>query len=254
MTCRQTSLAILLLAATNAGWAQQGPIETDRPDQTESTGITPVGHLQAEHGVALERDGGVSLIAHPSTLIKLGLTERFEFRGVIEPVTMSADGAPTVQGLLPMEFGFKLGLWRSDDGESALSFIGHAQMPRLASRAFRGSRVAPLMRFTAATPLGGDWRLGVNVGAEWDGGGGPTTAIYTCAVGSSLSESVGWYGEVYGFVPEDGTASDHRINGGMTWLLNDDVQLDTALGFGLASSPAPWFVGVGVSYRFALLR
>ncbi len=232
---------------------QVGSIETDRPDQTESTALTPVGHLQVEHGVAYEREGGVSIVAHPSTLFKIGVASRFEARAVVEPVTVAADGAPTVGGILPMEFGFKAGLWQSDDEASAVSFILHLQMPHLASSSFRTSRVAPLARLTAATPLAEDWELGVNLGMEWDGGGGPTAAIYTAAVGSSITNAIGWYGEVYGFVPDDGSGSDHRVNGGVTWLVNDDLQLDAALGMGINTEPKPWFIGVGVSYRLAVL-
>jgi hypothetical protein len=153
-----------------------------------------------------------------------------------------------------MEFGFKAGLWRSEDEATAVSFIMHLQIPHLASSAFRTSHVAPLMRLTAATPLAEGLNLGVNLGMEWDGGGGPTSAIYTAAIGASLTETMGWYGEVYGFIPDDGSRSDHRVNGGVTWLLNDDLQLDAALGVGVTGEPKPWFVGVGVSYRFALLR
>lgn len=251
---RLARISFFLLMIVSAGWAQLDPIETDRPDQTESTAITPGGYLQAEHGVAFGKESGVSLIAHPSTLLKYGVSERWEARWVVEPVTMSSQGAPTTRGLLPMEFGFKSLLWTKDDGTAALSFIAHLQMPHLASSAFRGTRTAPLVRFTGFTELGGDWRLGVNAGVEWDAGGGPATAIYTAAVGSSITESTGWYGEVYGFLPFETLPADHRINGGATYLLNEDLQLDAALGVGLSSTPAPWFVGVGVSYRFAVLR
>ncbi len=247
------SVVFVLCLVTGTGVAQIEPIQTDRPDQTESTAITPVGFMQAEHGLAFEKEGGVSLIAHPSTLIKYGISERWEFRWVVEPVTMSSEGAPTIRGLLPMEFGTKVSLWNEDDGSSALSFIVHVQMPHLASSAFRGTRAAPLARFTWFTELGGDWRLGVNAGMEWDAGGGPASSIYTAAIGSSLTESIGWYGEVYGSLPLETFPADHRINGGIAYLINEDVQLDAALGVGLSSSPAPWFAGVGVSYRFSLL-
>ncbi len=250
-----SKLRLAVVISMGVQWhamAQLGAIETDRPDQTESTALTPTGHLQIEHGVAYEREGRVSLIAHPSTLMKVGLHDRFEARVVVEPVTQAADGIPAVGGILPMEFGFKAGLWLSDDGGSVVSLIAHLQVPHLASSAFRTSRVAPLVRLTAATPLGDAWKLGVNAGLEGDGGGGSATAIYTAAVGTSLTESVGWYGEGYGFIPVDGSSSDHRVNSGFTWLLNDDLQLDAAIGVGLTTTPAPWFVGVGASYRLSI--
>lgn len=247
-------MVVVSLSMPSLAMAQSGSIETDRPDQTESTGLATVGHLQLEHGVAYEREGGVALVAHPSTLFRIGVTERFEARAVLEPVTMAADGSPSVGGVRPMEFGFKAGLWRSDDGASAVSLVAHLQLPHLASPSFRGSRAAPLMRLTAATPLGENWKLGVNAGMEWDVGGGPASAIYTAAVGSSLTDAIGWYGEVYGFIPDDGSASDHRVNAGITWLLNDDLQLDAAVGMGMTTVPKPWFIGIGISYRFALTK
>jgi hypothetical protein len=230
------------------------PLRPTGQIQTEAISLSSAKHVQGEDGVASEREGGMSLVAHHSTLLRFGVSDRLEVRTVLEPVTMSSYGAPTIRGILPMEFGFKAGLWRSDDGASALSFIAHLQLPHLASAVFKRSRAAPLIRMTAATPLGENWRLGVTAGIEWDAGGGPAVAIYTAALGSSLTEDVGWYGEVYGFVSEDGTASDHRINGGVTWLANDDLQLDAALGLGLTTNPKPWFVGVGISYRFAFTK
>src|ERR1041384_8037473 len=63
---------------------QEGRMETDRPDQTESPFITKKKYIQAEFGFNVERFAGLTTIVHPTTLWKYGVCNRFEFRLITE--------------------------------------------------------------------------------------------------------------------------------------------------------------------------
>ena len=40
------------------------------------------------------------------------------------------------------------------------------------------------------------------------------------------------------------------MNGGITWVLQPDLQLDASAGFGLNDRAADFFLGCGLSFRF----
>lgn len=71
--------------------------------------------------------------------------------------------------------------------------------------------------------------------------------IYTIAYGYSISDRFGVYAEVYGDFPEDGVAS-HSWDGGFTYLVKDNLQLDILVGSGIENSQK-LLLGGGVSFR-----
>lgn len=57
------------------------PIQTDRPDQTESSSLVPKKYLQTELGFAYELNHtNEANLEHPAILLKYGLSNRFECR------------------------------------------------------------------------------------------------------------------------------------------------------------------------------
>jgi hypothetical protein len=53
--------------------------------------------------------------------------------------------------------------------------------------------------------------LAYNLGAEWNGETGEQTYIYTLTTGISLTDKLGCYTEIYGFIPKE-NQSDHRFD------------------------------------------
>jgi hypothetical protein len=71
------------------------------------------------------------------------------------------------------------------------------------------------------------------------------------AVGVSLSEQWGAYCEYYGFYTYARAvdAPEHFINGGITYLVNNNLQLDWRVGTGLNDNSEDLFAGAGLSVR-----
>ena len=65
-------------------------------------------------------------------------------------------------------------------------------------------------------------------------------------IGSRLNGYVEYFSEL----KTGGVADLHLINGGFTFLANDDLALDLWAGGGLNDAAPEWRVGVGVSWRF----
>jgi hypothetical protein len=75
------TMVVAWMSCTAAHADPVGPVDTDRPDQTESSTLLPPRHLQLEFGVQYTNDGSASrTLESPATLIRLGVIERLELR------------------------------------------------------------------------------------------------------------------------------------------------------------------------------
>ncbi len=75
-------LVTAFLLFSGFGFAQElEPIQTDRPDQTETPALTPKGMFQVETGFSVQKnDENSQTNLLPSTLWKYGVNENFELR------------------------------------------------------------------------------------------------------------------------------------------------------------------------------
>ena len=68
----------------------------------------------------------------------------------------------------------------------------------------------------------------------------------------SLTDRLGAYVEWYALFPHsaDTAKPENYLNGGFTFLINDNFQLDAFSGLGLNSAADDYFVGVGAVIRY----
>lgn len=236
---------ILGMLPVNSYGQDLSPIQLDRPDQTECPFITPQKYIQVENGFTLENSvGSMQSISFPTSLWKYGVNEKFELRLITELATENRQ-----TGLKPITLGFKSSLFEENGIIPKTSFIGHITSSRLGSNAFRTTYIAPSFRFTMLHTLSNKVSLAYNVGAEWNGEIPQQVYIYTLTTGVGLTEKLGCYAEIYGFVPNLDEA-DHRIDGGLTYLLSNDFIVDFSGGIGLINSTLKNYMSLGISYRF----
>jgi len=228
-------------------------IQLDRPDQTECPYITPKNYIQVENGLTVENNIGSSqTISHPTSLWKYGVNDKFELRLITELVTQKIDGNNTF-GLQPITIGFKTTLFEQQGILPKTSFIGHVTSSRLGSAVYHTPYIAPSFRFTMQHVISDKFSLSYNLGAEWDGRNTNATYIYTFTGGLGLTEKLGCYAELYGFLPEKQTP-DHRFDGGFTYLLHQDVMIDLSAGARFFQNIQTHYVSFGFSFRFNTRR
>lgn len=234
-------------------FAQQTPIQTDRPDQTECPFIVPARYLQVENGFLAEWKGGKQTgFTSPSTLWKYGVNDNWELRLLTEFVFTKENGKTTM-GLMPVAIGFKSNLCREKGIMPTISFIGHLTTRNAGSKKYATTYAAPSFRFTMAHTLSDQMTLGYNIGSEWDGESATPSYLYTVTTCISMGKKLGCYAEVFGFVRK-GTVPEHNIDGGFTYLVTPDLQLDMSGGTSIAGMEPAAYVSIGLSYRFRLAR
>jgi len=237
---------------------QEGRLETDRPDQTESPFITKKKYVQVEVGFNLERDNGYSAFVHPTILWKYGACSRFEFRVITEFVSVETpltvpDGNEIKTGILPIKIGGKISLWEEKGLLPKTSFIFHIAPSNIGSKKFYTSQWAPNCVFTMQHTLSENIGLGYNLGFELDGESGSPFWVYTISPGFNLGKSWYAYIEMFGAVKKN-DLPQHNIDGGFAYYLSENTKIDFSSGFGLTSSATDWYGAIGYSFRFNTIK
>jgi hypothetical protein len=262
---RRLALSLLAILAGGVPAAAQEPspaaappeLVTDRPDQTESAAVVPPGTVQLETGVDHAEEGGgpdAESDALGSTLLRVGLVEGLELRlgwGGWARDREAAGGE--VEGTADGEIGFKVALWEARGRRPQAALLGGVSLPVGADRLSSGRHDASL-RLSLAHDLPRGTSLGYNLGMAW--AGEESRLEYTAAFGFPLGPRVGGFVELFGdgLVDEPAggpsTGSAHAVDGGLTFLLRDRLQLDLAVGAGLTDQAPDRFLTAGLSVRW----
>jgi len=239
------ALAVLLVGLPL--YAQE--MLTDRPDQTETATVVPMGSVQVESGGAVEFDGPAEQRNRTtafSSLVRVGLLPTFELR-LNGAVLHHQTGATAASGIGDVAVGAKIAIAREFGDLPEMALVAEMTLP-VGGDEVRPHELLPLLRMAFSRSLGESSSLGLNLGAEWGEGDEPAQGFYTLSLGSELAEQIGGYVELFGSL---GAASPpaHSADGGFTWLLADRLQLDLSAGVGLSPAAPDYFVSAGVSFR-----
>ncbi|CAM2068772.1 Transporter [Sulfidibacter corallicola] len=240
---------------------QTPELVTDRPDQSESAEVVPVGSWQFEMGVARsESDPGIEFetTAFPQTLIRYGLNPNLELRigwdGVID-VETDAFGGNSDSGAGDTSLGVKWKLFDERGRRPQMAIVAGTNLTT-AEDGFGSDEFEPAVRLAFSSTLSDRLGLGYNLG--WsslrtdDGIDEHTLATvqYSMVLGIGVSDRVGAFIEAFGDVPASAPGGpSNSIDTGITVALSPLVQVDAAGGFGISDEADDWFATVGISFR-----
>lgn len=239
---------ILLLVSLPISSQQIKPLETDRPDQTETPSIVLKGMFQMESGFSCQKnDAETKSLVLPSSLWKYGVNDNFELRLITE-ISIEDNFEGKNFGLKPISVGCKIKISEEKGFWPKTSFIGHISVPNFASNKFKSEYFAPEFRFTMQHSLSSKSYLGYNLGAEWDGFSPQPTFIYTLVTGCTITNNLGAYVEVFGFSPQNEGAY-HSCAGGFTYLFSNNFMIDLSGGKGISKTAPLYYYALGISFR-----
>ena len=242
------------------------PLETDRPDFTESSSTVGRGVLQIESGYTFTHDeqAGTRTDTHSlgEFLFRYGLVHDWlELRLTVMPLverTEVRSRTETNGGVDDLVLGVKTWLTAQDAWRPEMALIGSLSVPTGSSA------------FTADEPLPGvNWLFGWDVDDRLATGGsaGAYRAVddddddyllttYSWTASYEFTDALRAYFEWFALVPHSSrtTETEHYLDGGPVYLLSKDVQLDLRAGVGLNDAAADLFTGVGLSVRLPLTR
>lgn len=235
-------------------------METDRPDFTEGTKTVEEGRVQVELGYLFTEfeEGDLEIEDHsfPETLLRYGLNEELELRltwgGYSSTEVEQAGASRDFDGATDMGIGLKHRIVDTDD--FSFSILADLSLPVGANNK-TSDNVEPNFSFLFSKDLPGDFSLASNLNLSFVTGDDDETVFdpsASLALGYEVCENLGSYLEYFGFYPTEddkGLNEEHYLAGGLLYALNEDMQLDALVGFGLNDDSADLFAGVGFSFR-----
>ena len=251
-------LGSLLLAATAA--AQ--PLSADRPGVANSPDVVAPGAIQLEAGLSFEREThgagpNLNTIMVPEGLLRVGLLSRLEFR-------VSADG-------------YVLEARSGGNDRSSGSDLAIGSRARLLDQ--QGIRPATALEFNLSLPTGSHAVTSDGVDpsglllVEWDfcdrfvldgnlglasvslgkhDSGRAFQVAPSLSLGAFISARADVFIEYHATFSDRGVADQQAVDGGFSWLVDDNLQLDISAGAGLNDAAPDFSVSAGIAWRFFL--
>lgn len=254
--------ALLLLSGAAVRAAAEGEIVTDRPTAAASSATVPRGRLLIEIGLDLENDkeGGTQVSAlRTPTKVRYGLLKNLEIHletgGIShDDVDLSGHG-DSKSGISDADLGLKAHLLNGNALVPSTGILLAVTLP-VGSQEFTEDE--PILVPTVAAEWELPWELGLaaNLGMTIPLSGRDErddVLRYALALSRSWAPEVEWLGsyiEVFGETPFDEGDDSIFLDGGLTYLVNPDMQLDLSVRLGLTDVATDVGGAVGLSIRF----
>jgi hypothetical protein len=248
---------LLGVGATGAAGEEPPALVTDRPDRTESSEIVPPRFVQLEVGWTHTKfeDGepGAEIDSFPETLVRIGLSRRVELRlghGGYQWLDVDEEGWADAS------IGLKVALVPERGARPQMAILGEVAVPT-GDDPFTANEFDPSFRLTFSNTLTERLSLGYNVGVvaltreELLDEDTLTSFIWTVSLGISATDRLGLFVELFGATGlslDEGAVTS--ADGGLTYRVRDNFQLDLSFGAGISELAPDWFAGAGLSYRF----
>lgn len=245
---------LFLLFCTFSALAQTSEpptLVTDRPDQTESAVVIPVNHLQIETGAIYTKiNDAVTEFQYNNSLFRYGVLPWLELRlgQAYGRQEIGLDGlAYEEEGFYPVTLGTKVHLLEERGLVPKTALLYDVELPT-GSRAFMPEDPVHAFRALFSYTLN-DWvDLGYNLGVIFPDELNKTTTVYTVSFGLKMTDRLTAFAEAYGFLQND-IENRHLVDGGFTYLVRPNLQVDLSGGAGLTESADDGFVSAGLAWR-----
>jgi hypothetical protein len=245
---------------------EEEPIVTDRPDFTEASSTVGRGRVQLEAGYTYYRDhsGATRTITRtfPEALLRIGMfADWFELRFgetyVHSPTTEFGLRTDHAIGWSDLYVGAKFGLTEQNAHLPEMALVIQATLPT-GAQSVKSDRILPGMNLLYGWDIvpdclsaGGSLQGNLAIDDEDH----PYVLMAkSFTIGYTLTEKLGAYTEWFAFFPTSAVAPEvtaqHYVDGGFTYKVTKDFQLDIRVGKGISSRAQDFFAGAGFAVRY----
>jgi Putative MetA-pathway of phenol degradation len=237
---------------------------TDRPDATEASSTVGRGRIQLESGYTFSSKaagaGYTWTHTYPELLLRVGLfAEWFELRvGQFwtNQVDTTTGNRLVTGGAEDLYLGVKLGLTEQKRLLPETALILQMTAPS-GSPGFSTGEVMPGLNFCYGWEvIKNRFEIDGSIGANRvlnDIGQDYALVNASTSLALSLTRKLGSYAEWFAFFPvgslAPGSGAQHYINGGFTYKVTRNFQLDVRAGKGLSAAADDYFAGAGFAIR-----
>ena len=216
------------------------PLQPNRPGQADPPTVLAPGVAHIEGGLTFERqtegNPDTDTLTVPELELRLGVQERFELQLFADGFVQEwRDGDGNHSGMSDLELDTRVRLWEQAGWRPATAVDFGLSFPTGSGFA-TSDGFDPEGEILYAWDFATRWNLNGNFDFASETQGEDDSSRHfifrpELALGLSISERLGTFVEYYGVIEED-AADQHSIDGGFTFLVNEDLQLDVSAGAG----------------------
>ena len=245
-------ISILILFACNTSYSQYNEtIRTGRPG--EAIGPFTVGarvfQLQAgfDYGEGSKNQYLLNQSYSAGSVFRMGLTETFELGAAFAYLNLANVDGNSSSGISALSIRLRNNIYV---GKGLIPSIGvqlNFGFP-FVSEDYKSEYVHPKITIMTAQRLGKRFGFTTNWGAFWNGNDAIPTAFYVLNLSFDLTDKWGLFVEHYARITEGNW--NGYLNGGGSFLVNNDLQLDLYAGYGEYDKiNLDWYISAGISWR-----
>ena len=238
-------LAVIgVVLTTSAHGQESNPISTERPGFSSSPYTVAPGVFQIESGYQyLDNGSGLDDHTFPLLLMRYGIADSVELQVNWPGYSWADGGGGSTRGANDASVGVKWNV-SSPDAKVPVAIFAGLSLP-VGANEFSSDAVDPTLGAFWSYSGGLDWFGTVVVNHSND----ITTVTNGIGISFPIDQGTGVFVEYYGTFAEN-SGPEHYLDGGITFLASNDLQLDLNAGIGLNGRAADLFVGLGLGYRF----
>lgn len=246
-----TLIVTLCLSGQVQGQDAQDKIQTDRPDQTESSSLVPGSTVQFELGYQFQKnttDGfEAKTHAYPAALVRIGALDWLELRlqGALKDSVLENGSRRKVRGYGPISVGTKVKLWEEQGWRPEAALLLMVALP-VASLAFRPDNPEPQARLALSNKLTEQVELAYNL--VYSHTAGDDVGGYSVSLSGELHEKLTAFAEVFGSKAASQQA-EHQADAGLMFFPRNNLQLNVAAGTRLNKAAPDYFLTAGLAIR-----
>ena len=212
-------------------------IISDRPSLTDSPLVISKGYIQIETGISVEEiQSGIN------SLVRIGIFDGFELRINSNYIINDEISFQKKSSFSDFEIGSKFRILENDEKNTNIGFLTYLSIPT-APEVFSYNEYGFINKLLFSHNMTSDSEIAYNIGynkfANYDG-----LFTYSLVYGKSLG-SFSTFFELFG--NSSSNNSNLNFDSGLTYMIDDDRQLDLSIGKGLNNDL--FFVTLGFSFR-----
>lgn len=247
----------LFIAQTVLSQDELPPINTDRPDQSESPLTLPKKTFQIESGFTFgwDKQDGMEKkdLGYNSTLFRYGLLNRLELRlgsgyAGLDIKDNNIDSSYTKGGMIPIYVGLKWNILEGDGPIPTLAFLTHVDIPKSGGKDFQETDVIQNFILAGSWDLSKVFALSFNLGGYMNWKESNFTGKNSITLGASILSWLGAYVEFFAF-NRTGEYDEYLFDCGLTFPVRNNLQFDVSYAVGLNKYAPDGFAGVGFAWR-----
>ncbi len=243
--------------------SEEEPLESDRPDFTETSSTVGRHRLQIESGYTYTQAvaGDPAHNAHdlPELLVRYGLAERLELRiawdeGIVfdRYSDRHSGHVLTQSGSTDVDFGFKYAISKQDKWRPQTGLIVSVSAP-VGAPFLSSGQVDPRIDYLYGWEFSKKLSLNCSTGNRWTAESGDRFSQFfqSASLEYELTEKLHVYNEWYVLLYRDSSDNrpQHYYDGGFTYLVTPNFQLDWRAGVGLSEASDGFYTGCGLTLR-----